>query len=294
MTGGLPLSGILLIVFGLSAAAFSGALMKLLAETMPPALIVWYRFAGYFLIMLPIVLWRQGVHIARVPRPRMQVLRGLCMAGSTICFITGARTLPYADAIAILYAYPFFLTLVAPVLLGERVSLAAWAGVTGGFVGVLVIMRPSFDGIGTDALWVLACAILVTSQLVINRKLGAVADPLVTSTYGALIATLATALALPWLWQPVAAEHWGILALLGLTAAISQTAIVLAFSRAPASDLAPFTYTEIVSAVVFGWLVFETLPDWQSWAGIVLIIASGVAVARAMAMRTTPRRVPKI
>ena len=290
---GFPMQGILLIIFGLSAAAFSGALMKLMSETMPPVLIVWFRFMGYFLIMLPVLMWRRA-RVWPVPRPRMQVLRGLCMAGSTVCFITGARTLEYADAIAILYAYPFFLTVLAPILLGEKVSMAAWIGVCGGFMGVLIVVRPSFDGVGLDAVWVLACALLVTAQLILNRKLGSVADPLVTSTYGAAVATAVTAFGLPWLWQPVPVGDWGILVVLGIAGAISQTAIVLAFSRAPASDLAPFTYTEIVSAVVFGFLVFGTLPDSLGWIGMALIIASGVAVARAMSQRSTPRRNPKI
>ena len=290
---GLPLQGIMLIVFGLSAAAFSGALMKILAESLHPVLIVWFRFTGYFLLMLPILAWRKA-RIWPIPRPGMQLVRGFCMAGSTICFITGARTLDFADAIAILYAYPFFLTLLAPWLLGETVSRVAWAGVIGGFLGVLVVVRPSFEGVGVDALWVLACALLVTSQLTLNRKLGSVADPLVTSCYGAFVATTVTASSLPWLWQPVPVADWGILALLAVTGALAQTMIVLAFSRAAASDLAPFTYVEIVSAVVFGFLIFGTWPDWISWLGIVLIIASGVAVARAMAIRNTPRRVPKI
>lgn len=290
---GLPVQGILLIVFGLSAAALSGAFMKMMAETMPPLLIVWFRFAGYFLLMIPLV-WLRRARVFPVPRPRMQVVRGLCMVGSTVCFITGARTLDYADAIAILYAYPFFLTLLAPWVLGERVSLAAWAGIAGGFLGVLIVVRPSFEGVEGGALWVLACALLVTGQLLINRKLGSVADPLVTSLYGAGIAMTVTALSLPWLWQPVPLGDWGVLAVMAVLGAISQTAIVMAFSRAPASDLAPFTYTEIVAAVVFGVMVFGTWPDWISWAGIALIIASGVAVARAMAMRNVPRRVPKI
>ena len=291
---GIPLRSILLIVFGLSAAAFSGAVMKLVAETMPPLLIVWFRFTGYFLLMLPLVLWRSGGSILQVPRPKMQLLRGLCMAGSTVCFISGARTLDYADAIAILYAYPFFLTLSAPWVLGERVSLAAWAGVTGGFIGVLLVVRPSFDGVGLDALLVLVCALLVTSQLILNRKLGGVADPLVTSFYGAGVAALVTAFFVPWLWQPVSSDEFAMLALLAITAAISQTAIVFAFTHTAASDLAPFTYTELISAVVFGWLVFDTLPDSISWAGIALICLSGIAVARAMAIRNMPRRVPRI
>ena len=291
---GLPVRGILLIVFGLSMAAFSGALMKILSETMPPALVVWYRFAGYFLVLLPVVLWRTGRTILPVPRPGLQVLRGLCMAGSTVFFISGARTLDYADAIAILYAYPFFLTLLAPWLLGERVSLAAWAGIAGGFLGVLLVVRPSFDGVGLNAVMVLICALLVTSQLIINRKLGGVADPLVTSLYGAGIATLITTPVLPWLWQQIAVGDWTILIILAFTGAASQTATVMAFARTPASDLAPFTYTELISAIVFGWLIFGTLPDWISWAGIALISLSGIAVARAMAMRNVPRRVPRI
>jgi len=294
---GIPLRGILLLVLGLSAAAFSGGLMKMMAQTMEPVLIVWFRFTGYFLLILPVVLWRAGRAGGRiwpVPRPRLQLLRGLCMGGSTVFFITGARTLPFADAIAILYAYPFFLTLAAPFVLGEKVSLAAWLGVLGGFLGVLIIMRPSFDGIGMDAVFVLCCSLLVTSQLLLNRKLGIVADPLVTSCYGAFVAMAVTALSLPWVWQPVPIAEWGILVVLGLTGAIAQTAIVLAFTRAPASDLAPFTYSELISAVVFGYLLFGTLPDWLSWVGIVLIAASGIAVAHAMSMRTTPRRIPKI
>ncbi len=290
----LPLRGILLIVFGLSAAALSGGLMKMLSETMQPVLIVWVRFLGYFLLMVPIVLWRTGAGVLRVPRPGMQVLRGMCMAGSTIFFLSGARTLDYADAIAILYAYPFFLTLLAPWLLGEKVSLAAWIGVAGGFIGVLLVVRPSFAGIGLDAVMVLACAILVTSQLIINRKLGAVADPLATSCYGAAVAAVLTSFSLPWVWQPVPVTDWGLMGFVIVTGALSQTAIVLAFTGTPASDLAPFTYSELISAVVFGWLLFGTLPDWISWCGIALICFSGIAVARAMAMRNVPRRAPKI
>jgi len=103
-----------------------------------------------------------------------------------------------------------------------------------------------------------------------------------------------TALALPWLWQPIGWEEAWLLAMLSVTGAASQTAIIMAFTRTPASDLAPFTYSEIVSAVIFGALVFGTWPDVLSWIGITLIVASGVGVARAMAMRNVPKRVPKL
>ncbi|MEM7211396.1 MAG: DMT family transporter [Pseudomonadota bacterium] len=294
MSDATPMRGILLIVFGLAAAALSGAQMKMLSEMLPVLLIVWARFAGYFLIILPVVLARRTTAIWPPVRPGLQVLRGLCMCSATICFVMGARTLNFADAIAILYAYPFMLTLAAPIFLGEQVRRAVWIGVAAGFVGVLIVMRPGFDGIGVDALWVLGAAVSVTTMLIINRKLGAVTDPLVTSSYGAFIAMVLTAPGMVMHWQPIGLETLGMLVVLGFTGAISQTTIVLAFSRAPASDLAVFTYSEIVSAVVIGFLLFGTWPDGWSWVGIGLIVISGAGVARAMQGPSTPRRAPKI
>lgn len=290
----MPFRGVLFLIAGLSIAALSGAVMKILSETMPPLLIVWFRFTGYFLLMIPLVATLSRNRLWPVPRPGLQIVRGLTMVTATVFFVTGARTLDFANAIAILYAYPFLLTLAAPWLLGERVGLAAWAGVVGGFLGVLIVARPSFDGIGMDAVYVFGCAVLVASQLIINRKLGSIADPLVTSCYGAFVAMCLTALALPWLWQPISTYEAWLLATLGVTGAASQTAIVMAFTKTSASDLAPFTYCEIVSAVVFGVLIFGTWPDMWSWIGIVLIIASGIGVARAIALRTAPHRLAKV
>ena len=101
-------------------------------------------------------------------------------------------------------------------------------------------------------------------------------------------------LTLPFAWQPVTAAQLGILALMAVTSAISQTLMIMALARAPASDLAPFTYSEIVSAVLIGLVMFGTLPDMLSWAGIGLITLSGGVVARAQALRAVVRRQPKI
>ena len=224
----------------------------------------------------------------------MQVLRGVLLVMGTLSFMTGVRTLPYADAIAILYVYPFLMTLMAPAILGERVSLVGWLGVMGGFAGVLLVMRPDFGGFDLGALFVIGTGFMVAIQMLLNRKLGVLSDPSVVSMWGTLIAALVLSLGLPFVWQPVSLYQLGILALMALTSALSQTLMILGFSRAPASELAPFTYGEIVAAVVFGFMIFGSLPDGFSWAGITLIIVSGVVVARAQSGRTVLRRQPKI
>lgn len=286
-------SGILLVVVGLSLAALTGALMKTLTAEMSPLLIGWFRFTGYFLIMLPFALARAGRRAFWPPRPGIQVLRGLFLAVGNISFMFGVRGLDYADAIAILYVYPFLMTLMAPVVLAERVSLTGWAGVFGGFAGVLLVIRPAFGNLDIHALFVLCTGCLVAAQMLMNRKLGVLSDPAVISMWGALIAALVLLTALPLVWIPVNLWQLGILALMAFVSAASQTMMILAFSRAPASDLAPFTYSEIVSAVLIGLVMFGTLPDALSWGGMGLIILSGVVVARAQG-RMVLRRQPKI
>ena len=286
--------GILLIVLGLSMAALTGALMKSLTAELPAMLIGWFRFTGYFLIMVPFALARAGRRAFRPPRIGIQIVRGLLLAVGTLSFMTGVRHLDYADAIAILYVYPFLMTLMAPLILGERVSAIGWAGVFGGFGGVLLVVRPEFRNFDVSALYVLFTGFLVAVQMLLNRKLGTLSDPAVISMWGALVASLVMMLTLPFAWQPVTAAQLGILALTAVTSAVSQTLMIMALSRAPASDLAPFTYSEIVSAVLIGFIMFGTLPDALAWAGIGLITLSGVVVARVQALRAVVRRQPKI
>jgi len=286
-------SGILLIVAAMSLAALTGGLMKSLTDTMSPMLIGWFRFTGYFIIILPFALARAGRRAFRPPRLGIQVLRGLFQVAGNLSFMFGVRGLAYADAIAILYVYPFLMTLMAPAVLGERVSAVGWVGVFGGFAGVLMVVRPEFGGLDIHAAFVLGTGFLVALQMLINRKLGMLSDPAVISMWGALIAALALSVTVPFAWTPVAAGDVWIIVLMALVSAVSQTMMILAMARAPASDLAPFTYAEIVSAVLIGLVMFGTLPDALSWAGIGLITLSGIIVARSQG-RIALRRQPKI
>ncbi len=286
-------SGILLIVAAMCLAALTGALMKTLTDTMSPMLIGWFRFTGYFLVILPFALARVGRRAFRPPRIGIQVLRGLLQVAGNLCFMFGVMGLALADAIAILYVYPFLMTLMAPSVLGERVTAMGWVGVFGGFAGVLLVMRPDFGGLDIHALFVLGTGVLVALQMLLNRKLGVLADPSVISMWGALIASMVLLGSLPFVWSTPDLGDFGIIALMALASAASQTMMILALARAPASDLAPFTYAEIVAAVLIGLVMFGTLPDALSWTGIGLITLSGIAVARAQG-RLALRRQPKI
>ncbi len=286
--------GIILVLIGLSIAAFAGAMMKLLGDQISAYQVAWFRFTGMSLLLGPYLFWRYGAKGLKPARPLIQLARGLTMAGGTTFFVLGAKTVDYADAIAILYAYPFILVIIAVLFLGERASWTVWIGIASGFMGVLLVMRPEFDQVNMGTLYIFICAVVVGLQLALNRKLGAISPPLVTAFFGALFAATVLSLLLPGNWQVVPAEAWFYIGLLILSGAANQILLVYAFACADASTLAPFTYFEIVSAVIFGYLFFGTLPSTLSWAGIFLITAGGIYIARVLRMQNISRRVTKI
>jgi drug/metabolite transporter (DMT)-like permease len=281
-------------VVALSIAAFSGAIMKILGDQISAYQVAWFRFAGMSLILLPYLVWRYGLAALKPARPVIQIVRGLTLAGGTTAFVIGAQTVDFADAIAILYAYPFLLVILAVIFLGEHANWSVWIGVVGGFIGVLLVMRPEFDQFNTGNLYIFVCAIVVSVQLALNRKLSNISPPLVTAFAGAVVATMVLTMLLPGSWEPVPDDAWGFIGLLIVAGAINQTMLVFAFVHADASTLAPFTYFEIIAAIIFGYLFFGTLPSLLSWAGILLITAGGIYVARALHVRNISRRVPKI
>jgi drug/metabolite transporter (DMT)-like permease len=286
--------GIMLVIAALSLAAFSGAIMKLLGEQISAYQVSWFRFTGMSLMLLPYLLYRYGAAGLKPARPLVQLLRGLTMAGATTAFVIGVETVDYADAIAILYAYPFVLVILAVLFLGERAGWTSWIGVVAGFAGVLLVMRPQFDNFNSGNLYIFGCAVIIGIQLTLNRKLSIVSPPLVTAFAGAVCASLSLTLMLPGSWAPIPDDAWWLIGLLVVSGGANQTMLVFAFAHADASTLAPFTYSEIVSAVIFGFLFFGTLPSALSWVGILLITASGIYVAHALHLQNIPRRVTKV
>ena len=286
--------GIVMVIIGLSIAAFTGAVMKLLGDQISAYQVAWFRFTGMSVVLLPYLIWRYGLSGLKPARPIIQLIRGLTMAGGTTAFVIGAQTVDFADAIAILYAYPFLLVIIAVLFLGEHANWSVWTGVVGGFAGVLLVMRPEFDQVNTGNFYIFACAVIISIQLALNRKLSIVSPPIVTAFAGAVCAALVLTLLLPGSWKPIPDDAWWYIGLLVVAGAINQTLLVYAFAHADASTLAPFTYFEIVSAVIFGFLFFGTLPTMLSWLGILLITLGGLYVSRALRVRNISRRGPKI
>jgi S-adenosylmethionine uptake transporter len=283
-------AAVIIMLTALCLAALSGALMKILTDSLSPPLVSWFRFAGYGLLLIPIALWRVGPQCFRPARPLVQVARGLMLAAGNTAFMYGVRHVDYANAISILYIYPFIMVALSAWVLGEPVSKSACLGVIGGFSGVLLVVRPDLAGIDPAAMFILFTGTMVALQMLFNRKLGVISDPVVVSLWGALAATAALSLSVPFVWQVPTANQMMLIATLAVLTALSQTLMITAMSMAAANRIAPFTYFEIIAAVIIGFVIFGTLPDMLAWVGMALIITSGTVVKRLPGVLKLRRR----
>jgi drug/metabolite transporter (DMT)-like permease len=278
--GHVPSSAILLIVGAVACFALLDSIVKFLAVRYPVPLLVWARYAVQAAAM---VLWlgpTLRMRLLRTSALRLQVGRGLILLASSLCFFSALRFLPLAEATAINYTTPTLVILLSVVVLKERMTLPRWAFVVAGSAGMLLIVRPGATILHGAALVALCGAGFYATFQIMTRKLSA-EDPRVTLFYSALCGTVVLSLVLPFLGlgADVPWTHVALIGLAGLLGTLGHFMFILAFQRAPASGLTPFTYMQIVWATLLGWLLFGQFPDAPALMGMAVIAASGLLLA---------------
>lgn len=278
-----PLTGIAIIVLGFFIIPAMDALGKWLSASYSVWQISWARFFFHFLFLAPFVLWRYRLKAILLPKQGLQVIRGAFLLGATICFFGALALLPLADTLALSFVSPLLVTLLSPWLLREKVGWRRRLAVGVGFLGVLIIVRPGFQTVGLGSLLALGSGCSFAFYVVATKKLAGTAPPLVTLTYTALFGNVVLSVVMltggegVWRWPD--AEAWTMMAGIGAIAVVGHFLLIRAYDYAEASLLAPFYYSEMIMSATLGYLVFGDFPDAWTWAGIAIIVASGVYIA---------------
>ncbi|MBX2881007.1 MAG: DMT family transporter [Granulosicoccus sp.] len=279
--------GIACMSAGMLIVPVMDAIAKHLGQQISPMQITWGRFLFQFLIMgIAIVLILNPS--ALLPKhPLIHTVRGLLLAIATTFFFFSLRYLPLADAIAIFFIQPILLTLLSALFLGEHIGWHRRVAVVTGFAGALLIIQPGAEAFTPAALLPLSAAVFYATYIVLTRSVANVDHPLTMQFASSVGATLILSLALLFAgainqedFAPSLPNlnQWMWLFAIGAVAAVGHLLVVVALNRASASLLAPFGYMEIVSATALGWFIFNEWPTLMSWAGITVIIASGLYV----------------
>lgn len=274
-----PLAGILMMLTAMALLPIYNGAAKYLSADYPVAQVVWARYFFHLAVLLPLVLWRYGPRSLVPPRIRLQLLRGTLLVGDSFLFVGALALIPLADTLALTFVAPLMLTALSALVLGERVGLRRWSAVAIGFAGTLIIIRPGFAAFEPGTLLALGAGMAYAVYQLLTRKLAGSAPPLVTLGYTALVGSLVTTAALPAFWITPRPLDLALMFAMGATAAVAHFLIISAFDRAQASLLAPFNYCEMIGAVAVGYVVFGDFPGSWTWAGVLVLVGSGVYIS---------------
>lgn len=243
-------------------------------------LVVWARYAGQMAIVTPWAWKRLGGGFWRSKHAKLQLVRSALLLAATLSFFAALRFLPIAEASAITFLAPVFVVLLSPWVLGEHLRRSRLAAALAGFAGILILLRPGSSILHPSVLLLFLTAVCNALYLMLTRKLPNDSRH-TTLFYSALIGTLVLTPFVPAAIDPSAGSARDILlfALLGAFAGVGHAFLTRAATMAPASLLAPFTYLQILWATAAGYLVFDHWPDRWSFAGMGVIVASGLALA---------------
>lgn len=209
---------------------------------------------------------------------KMQMTRGSLACCSQYLFIFGVSYVQLAEAAAAAYLGPIIMTALAPMMLGERVGIHRWSAVLLGFVGMLIMLRPSTDNMAWAMLLPASAAVFGALRDIVTRKMRGSGHPVTVLLYSNLIIA---SFGLPFLMmarEPFSLPQIGLLILSSALIGAAHLMHIQAFRLEEASVLAPFRYSGIIWGVLFGFLIWGDLPDSWVVVGAVVVIGSGLYI----------------
>ena len=250
---------------------------KHLSQTYPVFQVVWARFA-FHLITVAILFRSQILQAVRSRNLKLQLIRSCLIVLTTFLFFTGLSRATLATATTMMFLSPIYVTLLSIPILGETVGLRRWLGVLAGFTGALIIIRPGSDAFDSASLFLLAAPLCNALYQLMTREARKYDSENVTLLYTAVVGVLLTSATLPFNWVTPDASAWVLLALTGALGCISHLCLIRAFRSAPASAVVPLSYTSLIWATLYGYILFDNLPDGWTLTGAAIIVTSGAYI----------------
>ena len=293
-----PLGGILLLVFTVFLFSLQDVTIKYFSDQYSVLQIVFVR--GVIAVSLMWFVARQisGSRQLISQRPFLAMSRGVLGFCSYTTYYLAVASLPLAEVVAIVFTAPLFVTLLSALLLGEKVGLRRWCAVFAGFVGVLIIVGPAGEFGNLAVILAFAASIFYASYIIITRFLASHDTPLSIAFNALVVFTGASALlslmmasgfisitsshpSLIFLardWVLPGAFDLCLMVFLGLNGAVAFYCLSKAYCVAPASTIAPFEFTYVIWAVVFGYLFWSEIPRPTTLVGLMILIGSSIYI----------------
>ena len=279
------LKGILLLLWSGVVFTFADSLAKTATLTLPVLQVAWGRYLFGFALLpafgerpLARTSWSiyGWVRVLRTRHFGLQITRSVLLLVVTVAYFGAIHYVPLADAAAVAFLEPLLIMALAHVFLNERVGLRRWLSVVVGLVGVLVVIRPGFGMIHWGILLAALTAVCAAAYVVLTRVCSRYDSAATSLAYSSLAGIIGLSIVMPFLWQPADPIHWLMFLGLGVAGNYGHLLVIRAFAATPGATLAPFLYVQMLWIVAAGWFWFGDWPIWSTWAGIALIVGSGL------------------
>lgn len=273
------LAGIALMSVAVLMFTLNDVLGKWLVATYSVAQVLVLRSIAALVILAPMIHREGAEHLLRPKRPRLQVLRVVAGTLEVGAFYWAVGMMKLADTLAFWMATPIFVAVASAIILKERPGRQRMAAVVVGFVGVILALGAGLDSGWLPTLVALGGVACYTTYLLCTRALRATSAP-VLAVYqmgGALVFGLIMA---PFAWTPVSWLDGALLMLLGVVGVLAHLAVTHSLALAPAPVVVPWQYAMILWGILFGWLVFNEVPEPLMLVGVAVIVGAGLWLTR--------------
>ena len=270
------LAGIGFVILSVACFAILDTTTKHISASMPILLALWFRYLIQAVFSTVFFLPKRGMSLFKTEHPKFQMVRGALLFGSSLCAFFGLKYLPVGEFTAIASITPLVVTLMGALSLGEKVRKLRWALVLGAFAGTMVIVRPGSQHFDWVLIFPLVLILTNSGFQLLTSRMARTEDPVTMNVLTGWVGTALGAFLLPFVWElPTEWFVWAQLLLMGSFATVGHYLLILAFSKAPATVLTPYFYTQIVFAMLGGWLIFDHMPDHWTLVGIGVVTLCG-------------------
>ena len=283
-------SGLMWVLAGFCTLSIGDAIIKGMPGAWPAPAMVLTRYVVGTALLGVLIVWKQGAASLALPRDGLQWVRGIAISLSAIGMFMAVWIMPLAEATTIAFTQPMITAILAMIFLKEPARPSAWIATLIAFVGVVIVLRPSFEQFGFGALLPLLSAAGMAVTIIANRKVHGRASVLAMQYYMSVTALIFLTFAvivghysgverfeMHW-------PHWSVVArcaFIGVSASFAQWFIYMGTAKAGAGNVAPMTYGQLLMAVMFGAIFFDDYPDAVSLVGAAIIIGSGLYLWQA-------------
>ncbi len=283
-----PIRGITLKVLSVVVFVIMFGFIKATAQDIPAGQAVFFR-SLFAIPVLTVWLVLRGVFPStlKTTNPMGHVWRGLMGTFAMACGFFAIGLLPLPEVVAIGYAAPLIVTVLAAMFLGEKIRLVRLSALLLGLFGVMLVLSPRLTVLDTEsanqlqsigALVALMAAIFSALAQVFARKLVATESTGSIVFYFSLMSSSLALLTIPFGWEVPSKEQALFLVTAGLLGGVGQILLTESYRYAEVAVIAPFEYCSILLALLVGYFVFNELPSGIMMGGVVLIVMAGIII----------------